>query len=207
MIYMKTVGITGGIGSGKSFVCRYWQQMGTYVVYADQLAKQLMVSDPILVNSIKKQFGEDSYSADGQLNRRYLSQKAFSEDRVEELNKLVHPRVYKRIDEEKEDAAASRYKIFVVESALMLKHGRPSYADIVVLILSNEALRIQRVANRDFVAKEEVRRRMRHQMDYEKCRELADYIIENNSDESNLMSRSFKVYKEVEREANAETTG
>ena len=203
---MITVGITGGIGSGKSRVCRHWQQMGAYVTYADQLAKQLMVEDPVLVESIKTQFGSEAYSAEGALNRQYLSQKAFSENRVQELNELVHPRVYKRIDEFKEQAASSGYKVFVVESALMLKNGRPSYADLVVLILAEEQVRIERVAERDAVDKEAVKRRMEHQMDYEKMRNLADYVIDNNAGESALLEESAAIFKNIEGEAGAEPT-
>ena len=203
---MKTVGITGGIGSGKSRVCRHWQQMGAYVTYADQLAKQLMVEDQVLVESIKTQFGRKAYNARGELNRQYLSQKAFSENRVQELNELVHPRVYKRIDELKEQAASSGYKVFVVESALMLKNGRPSYADVVVLILAEEQARIERVAERDAVDEEEVRSRMKHQMDYEKLRDLADYVIDNNAGESELLEKSARIFEKIEAESNAEYT-
>ena len=203
---MITVGITGGIGSGKSRVCRHWQKMGAYVVYADQLAKQLMVEDPVLVESIKTQFGREAYNVKGELNRQYLSQKAFSENRVQELNELVHPRVYKRIDELKEQAASSGYKVFVVESALMLKNGRPSYADVVVLILAEKQARIQRVAKRDAVDEEEVKRRMKHQMDYEKLRNLADYVIDNNAGESELSETSATIFEKIEGKANAEPT-
>src|SRR5690606_15476723 len=88
------VGITGGIGSGKSLVCRIFQCLGISVYDADSRAKSLMTTDGILVSQIRKEFGDLAYHADGSLNRKHLGETVFNDpDRLELLNKLVHPRV------------------------------------------------------------------------------------------------------------------
>jgi len=88
---MIKVGVTGGIGSGKTTLCEEWEKLGAFVVYADDLAKEIMVKDKLLVAKIKSIFGEESYFSDGSLNRSYLAKEAFENNRVDELNKIVHP--------------------------------------------------------------------------------------------------------------------
>ena len=94
---MKTplqIGITGGIGSGKSLVCKIFAQFGVPVYDADSHAKELMTTDGILISQIKKEFGELSFLQDGSLNRNYLSKEVFSDaDKLKKLNGFVHPRV------------------------------------------------------------------------------------------------------------------
>src|SRR5690554_5834190 len=90
---MKVVGVTGGIGSGKTTFCGFFKARGIPVINADSLAKSLMVEDLSLKKQIISKFGSQSYKEDGSLNREYLSKKAFSENRVSELNAIVHPAV------------------------------------------------------------------------------------------------------------------
>jgi dephospho-CoA kinase len=92
---MIKVGLTGGIGSGKSAVAKIWEDLGAFPLYADDLAKKIMTEDPDVKSEIKKIFGDESYNKDGALNRPYLAKEAFEKGRVEDLNAVVHPVVYR----------------------------------------------------------------------------------------------------------------
>lgn len=192
---MITVGLTGGIGSGKTTVARYWENLGAFVVYADNLAKELMVSDKKLKGEITAVFGLESYNHDGSLNREYLSEQAFGSGRVEELNSLVHPVVYRKTDEMMHLARAGGYPVFVKEAALLLKNGRPEKMDFIVVVTAPEDLRINRVSTRDNAVENEVRSRIRKQQSEDEMIAFADYRIENNKDMAHLKKQADTIYR------------
>ncbi|MDX1642313.1 MAG: dephospho-CoA kinase [Balneolaceae bacterium] len=191
---MITVGVTGGIGSGKSTVCKEWEKLGAKVVYADDLAKDLMVSDVTLRKKLKKVFGEETYHPDGSLNRQHLIRHAFEKGRVEELNQLVHPAVTRKFKEISKQAEKSGEKVVVEEAALLLNNGRPSHLDVVVLVKSEREKRIQRVVARDKVPAEKVLDRDKNQPDFGKLTHLVDYTIENNGTLEELKEKSKKMF-------------
>src|SRR6056297_978021 len=117
---MVIAGVTGGIGSGKTTVCREWEQLGAYVFYADDEAKKLMVSSKDVVQQIRDTFGEKSYHEDGSLNKSHLIREAFDAGRVEELNRIVHPAVGKSFEKACKIAQKEGYKVAVKEAALLL---------------------------------------------------------------------------------------
>lgn len=191
---MIKVGLTGGIGSGKTTVAKIWEQMGACVVYADTLAKELMTTDPDLRKAISSAFGKDSYNADGTLNRKYLSEQAFGSGRVEELNRLVHPAVYKKTAELMEHARAASYQVFVKEAALLLKNGRPDNLDVIVLVTSSEENRIARVTERDAVSASDVEKRIKMQQRDDELIRFSDYVIKNDRDLDNLKEEARKFF-------------
>jgi dephospho-CoA kinase len=191
---MIKAGLTGGIGSGKTTVARHWEVLGACVIYADSLAKELMVTDMKLREQIVSVFGRESYNTDGSLNRGYLSEQAFTTGRVEELNRLVHPVVYKKTDELMRKAEADGYPVFVKEAALLLKNGRPENLDCIVVVTAPEGERIRRVAKRDQVSEEEVRNRIRNQQSEEYMLGLSDYIIDNSKDAAHLKEEAVRIY-------------
>lgn len=142
------IGITGGIGSGKSLVCRMFACLGVPVYDADSRAKSVMTTDGILVMQIKKEFGGLSYHADGSLNRNYLAGTVFNNpERLEVLNKLVHPRVgedyLKWLDKQREHAYVLK------EAALLYESGSYKALDKVIVVHAPEAVRVARVRQRD----------------------------------------------------------
>ncbi len=187
---MIIIGLTGGIGSGKSTVLEVWREMGAYVVKADQLAKRLMRDDPELKQQIIEAFGDRSYDSKGRLNRGFLAQEAFENNRVEELNALVHPRVRSATKTEIKKAEEQGYKAFVKEAALLLKEKRPAYLDVVVLIQADLDQRIEWVSKRDRVDPGQVRARMQWQQEDQKMRELSDYEITNDGSLEELKSKA-----------------
>ncbi len=194
---MFRIGITGGIGSGKTTVCSVWERMGARVVYADSLAKTLMVKDADLRKEITREFGEEVYRADGSLDRSKLSRIAFEEGRAEELNRLVHPVVFRELDRLAEEARMENIPVMVREAALLLDKGRPENVDAVILVTAPEADRIKRVVERDQSDEKQVRDRIRQQKKESELRPLADLVIENNGSKEELEKKAEVIYKEL----------
>lgn len=164
---MYKVGLTGGIGSGKSTVCAMLRERGVAVYSSDERAKELMNSDSTIKERIIARFGAESFE-DGVLNRAYLAQRVFaSEEELAALNAIVHPRVMEDFEAWAESAEG---EYVVLESAILFESGFDSKVDMVVAIMAPEELRIERAMQRDGVTKEQVVERMRRQLsDEERC--------------------------------------
>lgn len=194
---MITVGVTGGIGSGKTTFCMEFEKLGAHVVYADDLAKEVMVSDPEVIRRLKDAFGAETYKANGSLNKPHLIEEAFRKERVEELNKIVHPAVGKAFREIVRERKKSDEEIIVQEAALLLNKGRPENLDVIVLILSNRSNQIERVIKRDEAEEADIAARMNKQPVFEDLTSLADYIIYNNGSLSELREKARNLYQEL----------
>jgi dephospho-CoA kinase len=179
------VGITGGIGSGKSMVCRIFHLLGVPVYDADSRAKSLMTTDGILISAVKKEFGVLSYNQDGTLNRNYLALEVFSDkDRLTKLNNLVHPRVGVDYERWLKQQTGSRY--IIKEAALIFETGTYRVLDKVIVVHAPEQLRIKRVLQRDTQRSEQqIREIIRNQLPEEEKILRADYVIDN--DENRLV--------------------
>lgn len=194
---MIKVGLTGGIGSGKSTVCRIWEKLGAKVIYADELAKQLMETDSSLKNKIIKAFGNKSYNKNGRLNREYLANEAFEKGRVEEFNALIHPRVLAETRKLAEDAENEGYDVFVKEAALLVKYGRPTDLDIIVVVTADEKKRIDRVQKRDNVRGDSVQQRIKKQQPEKELLHFADFVINNNGTIEQLKGKAVYLYAQL----------
>jgi dephospho-CoA kinase len=179
------IGITGGIGSGKSLVCRIFQILGAPVYDADSRAKDLMTTDGILISRIKKEFGELSYRQDSSLNREYLGEKVFKDaERLKVLNGLVHPRVAEDYTQWVGHHQQAPYVI--KEAALLFEAGSYKTLDKVIVVHAPSSVRIKRVLSRDKHRTEaQVREIMKNQLPDEDTLARADFIIRN--DESQLV--------------------
>lgn len=174
------VGITGGIGSGKSLVSRIFNTLGVPVYDADSRAKMVMTSDKILNSQIKKEFGENAYDAEGNLDRSYLSKQAFgAPDRLEKLNQLVHPRVALDYAAWWRDQAAAPYTL--KEAALLFEADSAKSLDKIIVVSAPLELRIQRVLKRDaHRSEEDVRKIISNQLPEEEKVKRADVVIIND---------------------------
>jgi dephospho-CoA kinase len=179
------IGITGGIGSGKSLVCKIFCQLGVPVYDADSHAKELMTTDGILVSQIKKEFGDLAYNPDGALNRLYLAEHVFrSENRLAILNALVHPRV--GVDFESWVKKHDSHRYVLKEAALLFEANTASLLDKIIVVSAPLSIRTKRILNRDpHRTVEQVQAIVEKQMPEDKKMELADYIIVN--DETKLV--------------------
>ncbi len=175
---MIKVGITGGIGSGKTTVCHIFELLGIPVFYADTEAKKLMVEHKGVKSEIIAIFGEEAYTENGQLNRRHISNIAFqANEKLELLNGVVHPAVKEAFLE----WAAQQKSPYVLKEAALLFESK-SYLDNQYNILVSSPLetRIERVMKRDSTSREKVLERIAKQLPEEDKIKLADFIIYNN---------------------------
>lgn len=173
---MYKVGITGGIGSGKSTVTRILEGLGVAVYIADDRAKELMANDAELRGCLVERFGDDVY-VDGELNREYLSERVFKDaDELRTLNSIVHPAVMRDFDAWAEQQTSS---YVVIESAILIEAGLDGRVDVVVAVLAPEALRIERAMARDGVSREQVERRIANQISDDERSARSKYAIVN----------------------------
>lgn len=173
---MFKVGITGGIGSGKSTVCRLFAARGVAIYDTDAAAKRLMGEDEALKRAIIDRFGAESYTAEG-LNRPYLAAQIFGDEEAREaLNGLVHPAVTADFERWAEEQAGD---YVVLESAILYEAGLDKYLDRVVAVLAPRALRLERAMKRDGATRDKIEQRMDAQMSDDELRERADLSLVN----------------------------
>lgn len=173
---MFKVGITGGIGSGKSTVCRLFAARGVAVYDCDAAAKRLMAEDEALKGAIVARFGEACY-CDGVLNRSYLAEQIFGSDEAREaLNGLVHPAVIADFERWAEEQAG---EYVVLESAILFEAGLEKHLDCVVAILAPKPLRLERAMKRDDAQREQIEARMATQLDDDTLCAKADLSLVN----------------------------
>lgn len=181
------VGVTGGIGSGKSVVCEEFRARGRTVLHADQVARDLTEKDPSVAGAIRSAFGE-VYDAAGALDRKALAALVFSDrKKLEKLNAIVHPAVFRAIDRQLREMHPEDLQPYVViEAALIFESGMDAVLDFVVVVDAPEELRIRRVMERDGVAPDEVRARMASQMKTDEKLRRADFTIDNSGEREGL---------------------
>lgn len=188
---MKVLGLTGGIGSGKTTVAGFFKELGVPVYIADDEAKKLMNSDPEVQKQIKKIFGEEAYK-NGSLDRKFLAAKVFKDrNLLEQLNSIVHPAVGKHFLkwQQRQD---SEYVVY--EAAILFEKGGYKKCDHNLLITAPLGVRVERLIQRDHATPEEIEARMNNQWPDSKKAALADFIIENND-----LSRTQGEVKKIHR--------
>lgn len=180
---MIRVGVTGGIGSGKSTACRFFAACGAPVYDSDSRAKRLMEEDGTLRRALCRRFGAEVYSAEGRLDRRRLAARVFSDpEELAALNALVHPAVMR--DFERWCGEHSDRDYVVLESAILFDAGLEGYVDRTVAITAPLEERVARTCRRDGAAEEEVRRRIAAQLPDEELRRRADHTLINMESDS-----------------------
>ena len=173
---MYKVGITGGIGSGKSTVCRILAEHGVAIYDADSSAKELMATSAALRAAIIENFGAESFNAEG-LNRAYLATRVFSDaEQLKVLNGLVHPAVIADFEVWAEQQEG-HYVVF--ESAILFEAKLEDRVDVTVAVMAPEELRVERVMGRDGATKEQVLARIKNQMSDDERADRAKYGVVN----------------------------
>lgn len=176
------IGVTGGIGCGKSYICRIIGSLGFPVYNCDAEAKKLMNTNKHIINSLKQLIGENSYDSEGNLNKPIIAQFLFAnEENAHKINSVVHPVV-------KEDfrswASAQNADLIFMESAILFESGFNDVVDNVITITAPPETRIERTIRRDNTTREQVIARMNQQMQDEERVRLSDYIICNNTNDN-----------------------
>lgn len=173
---MYKVGLTGGIGSGKSKVAEFLRDREVAIYDSDSRAKELMMSNEALREALIAEFGQECYTADG-INRAWLAQRVFNnEAELARLNAIVHPAVMRDFAAW---AEAQEGNYVVLESAILLEAGLESHVDVVVAVMAPKELRLERAMLRDGAKREQIEERMRNQMSDEERTDRAKYAILN----------------------------
>lgn len=181
---MLKIGITGGIGSGKTTVCKFFELQRIPVFYADQQAKSIMHTDELLVDQISREFGADIYFSNGELNRSKLGALVFNdEEKLKKLNSIVHPAVFRAFDNWLNQQKNAPYVL--KEAALLFESGSYKDCDFNLLITSPHNLKMSRIMQRDSVSEGEVLKRMNKQLSDAEKAPLSDFTI--NNDEKQLL--------------------
>ncbi|MDP2889826.1 MAG: dephospho-CoA kinase [Bacteroidota bacterium] len=178
---MIKVGITGGIGSGKSTACKVFSFLGIPVFEADIVAKQLMNTDPEIRSKLISLFGTSVYLPDQTIDRKYLAGIVFNNaSLLTQLSKIVHPEVHKSFENW---CRNQRSPYILHESAILFETGFYKLMDKSIAVVANENQRIERVMKRDKITQELVKQRIKNQLNDEEKIKLADFVIGNNDNE------------------------
>ena len=176
---MLKIGITGGIGSGKTFVCHILEKLGYPVFYSDQEAKKLMNENLDLIIKIKELLGYGAY-LNGIINKSFIARKIFETPTLRnELNAIVHPEVYLAFENWSKSQPSN---LVFNESALLFETESYKRFDKTILITADICLKIERIKKRDLLDEIEIKHRMNSQLSDEIKLKLADFVIENNED-------------------------
>lgn len=187
------VGVTGGIGSGKSTVCRMFEVLGLPVFYADQRAIELIHSDAVLISLYRNLFGKDIYQ-NGVLDRKRVSEMIFNnQSLITEVQNAVHPAVRKDFNSW---ATQQKSDVVLMEGAVLFEGGGHLFLDDVILVTAPEEMRVNRVMLRDSVSREQVLSRMRNQWTDDKKISLSKYVITADNNEL-LIPQILDVYHQL----------
>jgi dephospho-CoA kinase len=179
---MLKIGITGGIGSGKSTVSRIFEVLGVRVFYADDHAKQIMTTDPILIGEIRQTFGKHAYFDDGTLNRKHIADIVFNNHaELAKLNAITHPAVFRAFDAWVAQVSGPSY--IIKEAALLFEASSYKICDKTIMVYAPLEVRMNRVIARDNLSRAEAESRNARQFTDEKKMKLADYVIKNDDSE------------------------
>lgn len=186
---MRIIGLTGGIGSGKSTVARMFKELGAPVYNSDERAKKLMVSSKTARQKISELLGEKAYS-NKKLNRSYIAKKVFRDaELLKKLNEIVHPLVRKSF---KSWASRQKFCYVIQEAAIIFENENQGFYDKIVLVTAPEEVRIDRILKRDGSSRERILERMGNQWPDSKKIALSDFVINNeNLDETRLKVREI----------------
>ncbi|MGL5015304.1 MAG: dephospho-CoA kinase [Bacteroidales bacterium] len=178
---MIKVGITGGIGSGKSLLCTYLLHRGIEVYNCDIQAKRIMSQDPEVKRRIIELLGDDSYSEEG-LNRKYIALKVFNDrELLKSLNAIVHPAVRRDFIEWSDSLNA---EVVALEAAILFEGSFHTAIDKIITVEASAESRILRVIARDSLSRDEVERRIANQMSSQERIERADFVLYNEDDQA-----------------------
>jgi dephospho-CoA kinase len=187
------LGITGGIGSGKTSVCRVFNVLGIPVFSADPVARQIMESDKSIIRGINKIAGRDLYK-NGTLNRAELSSLIFNNsDLLNKVNALVHPVVFEKFNNwvEKQNTP-----YVIMEAAILFESGGSNLVDRVATVVAPVEERIERVTRRNLLSRGQVMERIRNQMDDESRIKMSDYVI-YNSENDMIIPAILKIHEDL----------
>ena len=185
---MLKVGLTGGIGSGKSTASRYFESLGAFVLDADGEAKKLITSNETVQHELISEFGTDIIDGTGRVDKNKLSRVAFQdEDHQQRLNSVVHPYIFNLIDKEFNRVFNDKkHGVFIVDAALIYETGFDAHLDYVIVVTAHLKNRMERALGRETLSREEILKRVGFQWPEEEKVNMADFVVHNDGTEAEL---------------------
>ena len=196
---MLKIGLTGGIGTGKSSVSALFKEWGAYIFDADVVAKDIINNNDTAQSELIAEFGTDVLGADNKIDKKKLARIAFSdEDHQLRLNIIIHPYVFNEIDATFDKVLADgNHEVFVVDAALIYESGADTHLDYVIVVTSHLKIRTERVMTRGGLTLDEFLQRVELQWPDEDKVHMADFVIHNNSAEEQLTAEAKKIYNRL----------
>tara|TARA_B100001996_G_scaffold9866_2_gene8328 strand:+ start:426 stop:1019 length:594 start_codon:yes stop_codon:yes gene_type:complete len=196
---MLRIGLTGGIGTGKSTASNIFKELGAFIFDADKEAKKILLSNEIIKSELISEFGTDIMTGDGNVDNNKLARIAFQDQNNQLiLNTIVHPYVFKEIDKHfDKELDRGKHDIFVVDAALIYESGADTHMDYVIVITALIKIRMERALARETLSREEILKRIDLQWTEEDKASLADFVIHNDGSEEELRKNINDIYTEL----------
>lgn len=196
---MLKVGLTGGIGSGKSTASRYFESLGAFVLDADEEAKNLITSNETVQHELISEFGTDIIDGTGRVDKNKLSRVAFQdEDHQQRLNSVVHPYIFNLIDKEFNRVFNDKkHGVFIVDAALIYETGFDAHLDYVIVVTAHLKNRMERALGRETLSREEILKRVDFQWPEEEKVNMADFVVHNDGAEAELQKNIESIIKKL----------
>ena len=196
---MLRIGLTGGIGTGKSTASKILEKLGAYIFDADKEAKKVLLTNETIKSELISEFGTDIMTGDGNVDNNKLARVAFQDqDHQLRLNTIIHPYVFNEIDKNFDrELDGGKHDIFVVDAALIYESGADTHMDYVIVITALIKTRMERALARETLSREEILKRMDLQWSEEEKIALADFVIHNDGPEKELIKNITDIYKEL----------
>tara|TARA_B100001778_G_scaffold310165_1_gene292138 strand:- start:270 stop:863 length:594 start_codon:yes stop_codon:yes gene_type:complete len=196
---MLKVGLTGGLGSGKSTASKFFNSLGAFILDADNAAKKLIESSKKVKNELIKEFGTDIMDANSNVDKKKLARIAFQdEDHQQRLNYVVHPHIHNAIDKSfNEILDQNNHELFIVDAALIYESGYDAHLDYVIVVTAQLKHRMERALNRNTLTREEILKRIEFQWPEEDKTSLADFVIHNDGTEAELNDQIVELFKKL----------
>ena len=196
---MLKVGLTGGIGSGKSTASRYFESLGAFVLDADEEVKSLITSNETVQYELISEFGTDIIDVTGRVNKKKLARIAFQdEDHQQRLNSVVHPYIFNLIDKEFNRVFNDKkHGVFIVDAALIYETGFDAHLDYVIVVTAHLKNRMERALGRETLSREEILKRVGFQWPEEEKINMADFVVHNDGTEAELQKKIESLIKKL----------
>mgnify|MGYP000633887085 FL=1 len=196
---MLKVGLTGGIGTGKSTASILFKDLGAFIFDADKEAKRLLDTSEIIQKELITEFGTDILNGENKIHRAKLARVSFQDEEHQFiLNSIIHPHIFQIIDKSFDKVSAkNKYPVFIVDGALIFESGLNNHLDYTIVITANMKHRMARVLENSNLSREDVLRRIELQWSDEEKVNLADFTLQNNGTEKELKAQIQKVYAKL----------
>ena len=196
---MLKVGLTGGIGSGKSTASKFFEKLGAFILDADKEAKNLLEKNEIVQHEVISEFGTDIINTTGKVDKNKLARVAFQDvDHQRRLNSVVHPYIYDLIDKTFDKVLNDgKYAVFIIDAAMIYESGYDIHLDYIIVITAQLKNRMERALGRKTLTREEILKRIEFQWPEEEKVGMADFVIHNDGSEKELNDNIKSIIKKL----------